>query len=32
MIPERGKPGGLPFPPPRGTTGAPPPAAKPPGA
>src|SRR5215467_14193412 len=32
MIPERGKPGGLPLPPARGTTGAPPPAAKPPGA
>jgi hypothetical protein len=31
MIPERGKPGGLPFPPPRGTT-TPPPATKPPGA
>jgi hypothetical protein len=31
MIPERGKPGGLPLPPARGR-GAPPPAAKPPGA
>jgi Photosynthetic reaction centre cytochrome C subunit len=30
MIPERGKPGGLPIPPPRGQT-APPPAARPPG-
>jgi photosynthetic reaction center cytochrome c subunit len=32
MIPERGKPGGLPLPPARGTMGAPPPAARPPGA
>jgi Photosynthetic reaction centre cytochrome C subunit len=31
MIPERGKPGGLPLPPARGQSG-PPPAAKPPGA
>ena len=31
LLPERGKPGGLPFPPARGTTGAPPPA-KPPAA
>ena len=31
MIPERGKPGGLPLPPARGQS-APPPAAKPPGA
>jgi hypothetical protein len=31
MIPERGKPGGLPFPPPRGQS-APPPAARPPGS
>lgn len=31
FIPERGKPGGLPLPPPRGQS-APPPAAKPPGA
>jgi hypothetical protein len=30
MIPERGKPGGLPLPPARGTTGAPPSAVKPP--
>jgi hypothetical protein len=30
MIPERGKPGGLPLPPPRGAS--PPPAAKPPGS